>query len=175
MPVGTSQECCCHCPAADYCWLSLHRRPSNTSGRSFSVSCRATDPCLWVLLWTRFCLDPPRVESLFSSALWKSCNQIPLAFKVSQTLWGFLVSLLDPQAGKPYLNLHNRNMWTFTMVREPLWFIFLQFVGRLPSGCVIWFDHDCALLLSCWGFFFSLDMGYLFLVGSSTLLSMTPQ
>ena len=30
----------------------------------------------------KVCLCPPRLESLFPPALWKSCNQIPLAFKV---------------------------------------------------------------------------------------------
>ena len=31
---------------------------------------------------TRLCVSPPRVESLFPPVLLKSCNQIPLAFKV---------------------------------------------------------------------------------------------
>ena len=60
----------------------LHHRPSKLAGRSGSVSCGATAPLPWVLVYTRFCLYPPRVESLFSPDLWKSCNQIPLAFKV---------------------------------------------------------------------------------------------
>ena len=33
----------------------------------------------WVHM--RPCLCPPRVESLFPSVLWSSCNQVPLAFK----------------------------------------------------------------------------------------------
>ena len=153
LPVSSCKSLLTHASTGD---------PLTLSGRYFSVSWSITASFLWVLLWTRFCLYSPRVESLFSPVLWKSCNQISLALKVSQTLWEFLVSLLDPQAGKPYLNLHNRNMCTFTTVREPLWFIFLQFVGHLPSGCVIWLYHDCALLQSCWSFFFSLDTEYLF-------------
>ena len=37
---------------------------------------------IWVLVHTRFCLCPPRMESLFQPVLGKSCNQIPLTFKV---------------------------------------------------------------------------------------------
>ena len=60
----------------------LHRRPFNTS-RYFWFS------LLWghcsfplSLVHTRFCLCPPRLESLFLPVLWKSCNQILLASKV---------------------------------------------------------------------------------------------
>ena len=44
-----------------------------------SVSCVVTAPLLWVLLCAKFCLCPPRLESLFPPVLWKSYNQIALA------------------------------------------------------------------------------------------------
>ena len=47
-----------------------------------SVSYGITTLFHWVLVCTRFCLSPQRVESRFSPVLWKSCNQIPLVFKV---------------------------------------------------------------------------------------------
>ena len=46
--------------------------------RSGLVCCGVT----WVLVYKRFCLFPPRVESLFLPVLCLSCKQIPLAFKV---------------------------------------------------------------------------------------------
>ena len=57
--------------------------PPTLAGQSSSVSCGVTAPVPWVLVHARFCLCPPRVESLFPSVLWKSCNQILLTFKVS--------------------------------------------------------------------------------------------
>ena len=41
-----------------------------------------TVPLLWVLVHAKFCLCPPRLESLFPSVLWKAYNKIPLVFKV---------------------------------------------------------------------------------------------
>ena len=54
--------------------------PPTLAGSFGSVSCGVTAPFLWLLVCTRFCLCPPRLESLFPSVLWKSYNQIPLAF-----------------------------------------------------------------------------------------------
>ena len=45
-----------------------------------SVSCGAT-ASLWVLVCTKFCLCPPKLESLYPLVLWKSYNQISLALK----------------------------------------------------------------------------------------------
>ena len=56
--------------------------PPTLAGSCDSVSCGVTAPFLWVLVCARFGLCPPRLESLFPLVLWKSCNQIPLTFKV---------------------------------------------------------------------------------------------
>ena len=56
--------------------------PLTLAGSFGLVSCWVTAPFLWVLVHTRFCSCPPRLEPLFPPVLWKSCNQIPLAFKV---------------------------------------------------------------------------------------------
>ena len=59
------------------------RLPVSTSVSCFgSVSCGVTTAFPWVLVHARFCLCPLRLESLFSPVLWKSYNQILLAFKV---------------------------------------------------------------------------------------------
>ena len=60
----------------------LCRRSSNTS-RSIWFS-RLWGHCSfpWVPKRTLLCVCPPRVESLFLPVLLKSCNQIPIAFKV---------------------------------------------------------------------------------------------
>ena len=55
--------------------------PPTLAGSFGSVSCGVRAPLLWVLVCAKFCLCPPRLESLFPSALWKAYNQIPLALK----------------------------------------------------------------------------------------------
>ena len=57
-----------------YCW---------SLASSFgSVSFGVTDLFLWDLVNAMFCLCPPRLEAIFTPVLLKSCNQIPLAFKI---------------------------------------------------------------------------------------------
>ena len=56
--------------------------PPTVAGRSGSVSYGVSAPSSWVLMHTLLRVCPPRVDSLFPPALSKSCNQIPLAFKV---------------------------------------------------------------------------------------------
>ena len=118
---------------------------------------------------TLLCVCPPRVESLFPPVLLKSCNQIPLAFKV----WFSRNSSSHCQT--PRLE---SLMWG----SEPSlqWVDFcgisvLQFVSHPPSSYRIWFYCDCApptvslwliLCLWIWGIFF---------VSSSVFLSMTVQ
>ena len=52
--------------------------PPTLAGRFGSVSYRVTAPLFWVLVHAKFCLCPPRLESLFLPVLWKSYNQILL-------------------------------------------------------------------------------------------------
>ena len=61
----------------DRATLHICRRPSSTSSLPWG---HCTFPC--VPMCTLLCVCPPRVESLFPPVLLKSCNQIPLAFKV---------------------------------------------------------------------------------------------
>ena len=56
--------------------------PPTLAGGFGSVSCGVTSPFLWIVVCTKSCLCPLRLESLFPLVLWKSYNQIPLAFKV---------------------------------------------------------------------------------------------
>ena len=51
------------------------------AGRSGPVSYRVTAFFSSVLMHTGLCVCPPRVEFLFSPVLWKSYNQITLAFR----------------------------------------------------------------------------------------------
>ena len=52
------------------------------AGRSGSVSCGVTAAQFpWVLVLARFCLSPLRMESLFHTVLWKTCNHILLALE----------------------------------------------------------------------------------------------
>ena len=60
----------------------LCRRPSNTSRLVLFSLLWGQCSFPWVPMRTLLCVCPPRVESLFPPVLLKSCNQIPLAFKV---------------------------------------------------------------------------------------------
>ena len=81
----TLQNCCCWCLHPHSEPLLTHAckgDPPSLAGSYGSVFCRVTSSFPWVLVHKRFCLCPPRVESLFQPVLWKSYNQIPLTFKV---------------------------------------------------------------------------------------------
>ena len=106
---------------------------------------------------TLLCVCPPRVESLFPQVLWKSCSQIPVAFKV----WF---------SGNSSSHCQTPRLGSLTWGSEPSlqWVDFhgkivLQFVSHTPSGYGIWFYCDCTpptvslQLLLCvwmWGIFF---------------------
>ena len=85
MPRSTSQNFCCQCPCPhgeSQPPPASAGDPPTLAGRSGSVSYGVTAPSPWVPMRTLLCVCPPRVESLFPPVLSKSCNQIPLAFKV---------------------------------------------------------------------------------------------
>ena len=112
---------------------------------------------------------PPRVGSLFPPVLSKSCNQIPLGFKV----WFSKNSSSRCQTPR---------LGSLTWGSEPSlqWVDFcgisvLQLVSHPPSGYGIWFYCGCTpptvslqLLLCLW-------MWGIFFVTSSVFLSMTVQ
>ena len=82
---GTFPDCCrqCSLPYGEPLLIHTSTGDAPTVPGSFgSVSCGLTVPFLYAFMYTRFCLCPPRLESLFPLVLWKSYNQIPLGFKV---------------------------------------------------------------------------------------------
>ena len=106
---------------------------------------------------TLLCVCPPRVESLFPPVLSKSCNQIPLSFKV----WFSRNSsshCRTPRFGSLTWGSELSLQWVdFCGISV------LQFVSHPPSGYGIWFYCDCApptvslwllLCLWMWGIFF---------------------
>ena len=112
----------------------------------------------------------PSLESLFLPVLWKSCSQILLGFKIrlpghSQSLCRAL-RLENLRLWVP--NLHNSGRISFVLLLSSLW----------VTHCWVW---DLILSWLCPSYHLalasslSLDMGYLFLVGSSILLSMVVQ
>ena len=108
------------------------------TGSFDSVSCGGSAPFLWVLVCTRFCLCPPRLESLFPPVLWNSYNQIPLTCKGrfprdSQCLCRI------PSLGSQMWSSEPSQQW-----ENFLGIIVLQFVGHPPGRCRIWFYHHCA-------------------------------
>jgi len=144
-------------PAVGPCQLTpLPETLKHTQTRLAQSSLGVTAPFSWVLVCTRFCLCPPRLESLFPPVLWKSCNQIPLVFKVrfpgdSQSLCRV------PRLGSLTWGSRPSQQW------ENLSDItVLQFLRHPPGRYGIWFYHDCApppvllrlLCLWTWGIFF---------------------
>ena len=159
MPRGTFQDCCRQFPHPCGEPLPTHASigDAQTLAGSFgSVFCGVSAPFLRVLVCTRFCLCPAILES-FSPVLWKSYNQVLLAFKVRFSGDSQLPCQIS-QAGKTDMGFR-----TFTTWENLFGIIFLQFVGH-PSGQYgIWFCRDCTSptislqLLLCplvWGIWF---------------------
>ena len=106
---------------------------------------------------TLLCMCPPRVESLFRPVLLKSCNQIPLAFKV----WFSMNSsscCRTPKLGSLTWGSEPSLQWVdFSGISV------LHFVSHPPSSYGIWFYCDnvpatnslwLLLCLCMWGIFF---------------------
>ena len=140
--------------------------PPTLAGSFGSVTCGVPAPFLWMLVCTRCCWCPPRLESLFLSVLWKTCNQIMLA-----RFPGDSVPLSDPQAGKPDVGFR-----TFIAVGELLCYYRSPVCGSFTQQ--VW---DLILSWLCPSYHLaaasslSLDMKCLLLVGSSVLLLMVVQ
>ena len=135
----------------------LCKRPPNTSKYFwFSLPCGHCS-FSWVPMHTLLCVCPPRVESLLPPVLSKSCNQIPVSFKV----WFSRNSsscCRTPRLGSL--------TWGSEPSLQQLDFCgisVLQSVSHPPSSCGIWVYCDCApptislwllLCLWMWGIFF---------------------
>ena len=156
-------DCCCQCP---YRWgepLLTHFStgdPLTLVGSFGSVSCGVTAPFLWVLVYARFCVCTRRLESLFSPVLWKSYNQIPLAFKVrfpgeSQSLCQ--ISSLASMPQQNLRNLHNSTKTSLLLLFSSLWVTH-------SAGMGFDFIVIAPLLPSC-GFFFVFGHGVSFFGG----------
>ena len=62
-------------------WWATVNHASEETLRHLQVGL-SQSPFPWVLVHTKFCLCPPRAESLFPLVPRSSCNQIPLTLKV---------------------------------------------------------------------------------------------
>ena len=74
---GDLSGCCCLClhPCGELLLTQTSTGdPLTLVGGFGSVSCGATASLFLVLIQVRFCLCPPRLESLFPPVLWKSCS-----------------------------------------------------------------------------------------------------
>ena len=145
----------------------LCRRPSNTSRLVWFSLLWGHCSIPWVLICTLLCVCPPRVESLFPPVLSKSCNQIPLTFKVwfssnsSSHCW-------TPRLGSLTWGSEPSLQWV-----DSCGISVLQFVSHPPSSYGIWFYCDCApptislWLLIClwmWGIFFVSSSVFLLMI-----------
>ena len=132
--------------------------PPTPAGSLGSVCCGVT-ALLWVLVHAKFCLCPPRLESLFPSVLWKAYNQIPLALKARS------LGIPSPFVGSPgwetwcgVQNLHSSARTSLVLLFSNLWvthlagmgFDLIMIVPFLPSCCGFFFVFACEL--SSFGF-----------------------
>ena len=171
-PRSTSQNfwCQCPCPCGEpQPHPTSAGDPPTLASRSGSGSYGVTTPSLWVLMHTLLCVCPPRVEFLFSPVLTKSCNQIPLDFKVwfsrnsSSRCW-------TPRLGNLTWGSEHSLQWVnfCGIVVSSLWvmhpvvmgFDFIVIAPLLPSHCGSSFVSGCEVS---------------FLVSSSVFLSMIVQ
>ena len=111
--------------------------------------------CIYILVCTL-----PRVESLFPSVLWSSFTQ-PYCLQ-SQVLWGSLLQIPDPQAGKPDMGLR-----ALTHVGEPVIQLFSNVWVTHSVGMEFAYTAKAPLIPSHFGFFFVFGYTRSFLVGSS--------
>ena len=143
-------------PTAGHCWPRLCRRPSNSHGRSGSVSCGSLllSPGSWCTQDFFLCVCPLRVSVSPSPLGVEELNPFVLQ---SQIPWGFLIPLPDPQVGKSVLGprtcagslvLLFSSLWV--VHREDMGFDFIMIAPLLPSH---------------WGFSFVLEHGVSFLGG----------
>ena len=107
----------------------------------------------WVLVCTRPCVHPPRMESLFPSVLWTSCNQAPLGGSEVSSSW-----CQTPRLGELTWGSELSLLWeNFCDI------IVLQFVDCPPGGYGIWLYHKCTPPTISLGFFFmSVDLEHIF-------------
>ena len=126
---------------ADPC---LHRRPSNITGALGSISSHCSFP---LGLRAPFLFGPPRIESLFLPVLWKSCNQIPLVFKVR---FSGIPSSFVWYPGWESQNHHNTWRTSLLLLFSSLWvthlagmgFDFIMIVPFLPSHYSFFFVFE---------------------------------
>ena len=139
MPRSTSQNFCCQClgPCSE-------PQPPPTSagdppilaGRSGPVSYGATAFFLWVLVCMRLYVPSKSRDSVSPSPV--EVLQSNPADLQNWILWGLLLLLLHPQAGKPSVGLR-----TFTLVGELLWYNCFPVCGSPPGRFWIWCYCDC--------------------------------
>ena len=158
MPRRTFQDFCCQCPWPCGETLLTHACTGDTptlAGSFGSVSCGVTAPFLWVFVHTEFCLCSSRLDSLFPLVLWKSCNQIQLAFRVRFS--GDSFSCWTPRLRRWMWGSDPSQQW-----EHFFYIIVLQFVVHPPGGNEIWVCYDCAPPTTCWSFFFIFGCGAFF-------------
>ena len=136
-------------PSACLCGEPLPTRasagsPPTLAGSFDSVFCEVTALLLWVLVCAKFCLHPPRQNSVSPSLLEVLQSNPP--GPQGQIPWRIPVPLSNLQAGKPDVGFR-----TFTTVGEFLWY-YCSSVCRSPtwgSACLrSWRNGFCGFFRS---------------------------
>ena len=118
------------------------------AGSLGSVSCGVTAPILWVFVHAKFCLCPPKLESLLPPVLWKSYNQILLALE-ARFPWDSQSVCQIPRLGSlTWCSEPSQQCKKFFSITV------LQSVSHPPASMGFDFIMIVPLLPSCCGFFF---------------------
>ena len=159
MPKGAFPDSSCQSPHPCGEALPTHVSkgdPPSLAGSFCTVSYGVTAPFLWGLVHARFCLCLCNLKSLFPPVLWKSCNQIPLGFKVRFP--GIPSPFVGSSAWEAKVGFQ-----TFTTVGELFWYYCSPVCGSpiwqvwdLPLSWLAPATISLRLLLclGAWGIFF---------------------
>ena len=145
-------------PTVSYCWPLSPQEILQDQWIGLTEAPAKSLLFLWVLVHTRacVCVCPPRVEFLFLSTLWSSCDQAPLTFQ-SQVLWGLLFPVLEPQSGGPYMGLWTLLQWE--SLCDIIIFQFGSFTCWVCDLIVLWMHPSFHLVVAS---SLSLDVEHLF-------------
>ena len=163
----TFPDSCCQSPHPCGQPLLTHTStgdPTTRAGSFRSVSCGVIAAFLWSLVYARFCLCPPRLK-------WSLCFPQSCGSLVIKSYWpsrsdslGIPRHFVRSQAGKPGVGFR-----TLTRVGKLLWY-YCSSICHPPGGHGIWLLWFCPSYYLTVASSLSLDVGYLFLVGSGVLL-----
>ena len=164
--MDTSQDCCCHCPHP--CFEPLPNHSSTEDPPTLKGLVQYPVGSLFLFSgpwWVQDFVCDLQEYSLFPPVLWNLVSKYHWPSK-SDSLW--ISSPLD----RSQTSKHDMGLRTFITMGELIWYYCTPVCGlptwQIQDLFLLWLDPSCHLIEAS---SLSLDVGYLFLVASSVLLS----